>query len=185
MRQKGFLGFFQRGPHPEREERSPRCLPLSILPDESRQLEGKRPSSFPGDPFLQPFHGSLAPSGCRRSTATLPSSSPRRHRRVRLPVAPRHPRGGGRPGSAGVPPALSSGGPASCRKISASSNPHLRQEEDHDRYRNAADGAPVGAAAACRSLGTGKRDRQFSIYLRMADGKVPSIYGPSADEPWF
>lgn len=26
---------------------------------------------------------------------------------------------------------------------------------------------------------------QFSIYLRMADGKVPSIYGPSHDEPWF
>lgn len=26
---------------------------------------------------------------------------------------------------------------------------------------------------------------QFSVYLRMADGKVPSIYGPSADEPWF
>jgi len=26
---------------------------------------------------------------------------------------------------------------------------------------------------------------QFSIYLRMADGKVPSIYGPSGDEPWF
>ena len=26
---------------------------------------------------------------------------------------------------------------------------------------------------------------QFSIYLRMADGRVPSIYGPSADEPWF
>jgi len=25
---------------------------------------------------------------------------------------------------------------------------------------------------------------QFSIYLRMADAKVPSIYGPSADEPW-
>ncbi len=25
---------------------------------------------------------------------------------------------------------------------------------------------------------------QFSIYLRMADGKVPSIYGPSYDEPW-
>ena len=25
---------------------------------------------------------------------------------------------------------------------------------------------------------------QFSIYLRMADGKVPSIYGPSGDEPW-
>lgn len=25
---------------------------------------------------------------------------------------------------------------------------------------------------------------QFSIYLRMADGVVPSIYGPSADEPW-
>lgn len=26
---------------------------------------------------------------------------------------------------------------------------------------------------------------QFSIYLRMAEGKVPSIYGPSADEPWL
>ena len=25
---------------------------------------------------------------------------------------------------------------------------------------------------------------QFSIYLRMADGKVPTIYGPSGDEPW-
>ncbi|CAN5623852.1 DinB family protein [soil metagenome] len=25
---------------------------------------------------------------------------------------------------------------------------------------------------------------QFSVYLRMADGKVPSIYGPTADEPW-
>lgn len=26
---------------------------------------------------------------------------------------------------------------------------------------------------------------QFSIYLRMVDGKVPSIYGPTADEPWM
>lgn len=26
---------------------------------------------------------------------------------------------------------------------------------------------------------------QFSVYLRMSGGKVPSIYGPSADEPWF
>ncbi|HUF65080.1 MAG TPA: DinB family protein [Gemmatimonadaceae bacterium] len=26
---------------------------------------------------------------------------------------------------------------------------------------------------------------QFSIYLRMADGTVPSIYGPTADEPWM
>ena len=25
---------------------------------------------------------------------------------------------------------------------------------------------------------------QFSIYVRMAGGKVPSIYGPTADEPW-
>jgi uncharacterized damage-inducible protein DinB len=25
---------------------------------------------------------------------------------------------------------------------------------------------------------------QFSVYLRMAGGKVPSIYGPSRDEPW-
>jgi hypothetical protein len=26
---------------------------------------------------------------------------------------------------------------------------------------------------------------QFSIYLRMAGAKVPSIYGPSGDEPWM
>jgi hypothetical protein len=25
---------------------------------------------------------------------------------------------------------------------------------------------------------------QFSVYLRMAGGTLPSIYGPSADEPW-
>lgn len=25
---------------------------------------------------------------------------------------------------------------------------------------------------------------QLSVYVRMAGGKVPSIYGPSADEPW-
>jgi DinB family protein len=25
---------------------------------------------------------------------------------------------------------------------------------------------------------------QFTVYLRMAGGKVPSIYGPSGDEPW-
>jgi len=26
---------------------------------------------------------------------------------------------------------------------------------------------------------------QLSVYMRLADAKVPSIYGPSADEPWF
>jgi uncharacterized damage-inducible protein DinB len=26
---------------------------------------------------------------------------------------------------------------------------------------------------------------QFSVYLRIAGGKVPAIYGPSADEPWM
>lgn len=26
---------------------------------------------------------------------------------------------------------------------------------------------------------------QFSVYLRMADAKVPAIYGPSLDEQWF
>ena len=25
---------------------------------------------------------------------------------------------------------------------------------------------------------------QFSVYLRLADGRVPSIYGPTADVPW-
>jgi uncharacterized damage-inducible protein DinB len=26
---------------------------------------------------------------------------------------------------------------------------------------------------------------QMTVYLRLADAKVPSIYGPSADEPWM
>jgi uncharacterized damage-inducible protein DinB len=26
---------------------------------------------------------------------------------------------------------------------------------------------------------------QFSVYLRIADGKLPSIYGPTADEQWM
>jgi uncharacterized damage-inducible protein DinB len=26
---------------------------------------------------------------------------------------------------------------------------------------------------------------QLTVYLRMAGGKLPSIYGPTADEPWF
>lgn len=26
---------------------------------------------------------------------------------------------------------------------------------------------------------------QYSVYVRMAGGKVPAIYGPSADEPWM
>ena len=26
---------------------------------------------------------------------------------------------------------------------------------------------------------------QFSVYLRLAEAKVPSIYGPTADEPWM
>jgi uncharacterized damage-inducible protein DinB len=26
---------------------------------------------------------------------------------------------------------------------------------------------------------------QLTVHLRMAGGRVPSIYGPSKDEPWF
>jgi uncharacterized damage-inducible protein DinB len=26
---------------------------------------------------------------------------------------------------------------------------------------------------------------QFTVYLRLADARVPSVYGPTADEPWF
>jgi len=26
---------------------------------------------------------------------------------------------------------------------------------------------------------------QYSVYVKMAGGKVPAIYGPSGDEPWF
>jgi uncharacterized damage-inducible protein DinB len=26
---------------------------------------------------------------------------------------------------------------------------------------------------------------QLSVYMRLAGARVPSIYGPSGDEPWF
>jgi uncharacterized damage-inducible protein DinB len=43
---------------------------------------------------------------------------------------------------------------------------------------------PAGAVAEMM-LGDQIHHRgQLSVYLRMAGGKVPSIYGPSADEPW-
>ena len=32
---------------------------------------------------------------------------------------------------------------------------------------------------------TGHHRGQVSVYSRMAGAKVPSIYGPSADEPWM
>jgi hypothetical protein len=43
---------------------------------------------------------------------------------------------------------------------------------------------PAGALAEMM-LGDQIHHRgQLSVYVRMAGGKVPSIYGPSADEPW-
>src|SRR5687767_958021 len=59
-------------------------------------------------------------------------------------------------------------------------------------------GGEASAAPACperaiafltRRSGDGHNDEHrkgpLSIYLRLVDGKVPSIYGPSADEPWM
>lgn len=45
--------------------------------------------------------------------------------------------------------------------------------------RRAADGRAVDDVDSVHHRG------QFSVYLRLAGGKVPSIYGPSADEPWM
>ncbi len=47
--------------------------------------------------------------------------------------------------------------------------------------------ADVRAADICWTMlmDTIHHRGQFTVYLRMADGKVPSIYGPSGDEPWM
>ena len=43
---------------------------------------------------------------------------------------------------------------------------------------------PVGELLWMMLLDSIHHRGQLSVYIRMAGGKVPSIYGPSADEPW-
>lgn len=43
---------------------------------------------------------------------------------------------------------------------------------------------PAGAIAGLMLADQIHHRGQLSVYLRMAGGNVPSIYGPSADEPW-
>jgi uncharacterized damage-inducible protein DinB len=43
---------------------------------------------------------------------------------------------------------------------------------------------PAGAIASMMLWDQIHHRGQLSVYLRMAGGSVPSIYGPSADEPW-
>ena len=44
---------------------------------------------------------------------------------------------------------------------------------------------PVGSILWLMLMDQVHHRGQLSVYIRMAGGKVPSIYGPSADEPWF
>jgi uncharacterized damage-inducible protein DinB len=44
---------------------------------------------------------------------------------------------------------------------------------------------PVGELLWLMLLDSIHHRGQLSVYIRMAGGKVPSIYGPSADEPWM
>ena len=44
---------------------------------------------------------------------------------------------------------------------------------------------PVGELLWLMLLDSVHHRGQLSVYIRMAGGKVPSIYGPSADEPWM
>jgi uncharacterized damage-inducible protein DinB len=59
-----------------------------------------------------------------------------------------------------------------------------KPEEDFAKIVNFA-GMEMPRIAALQGLffDTIHHRGQFSVYLRMAGGKVPSIYGPSADEP--
>ena len=44
---------------------------------------------------------------------------------------------------------------------------------------------PIGDVMWLMLLDSIHHRGQLSVYVRMAGGKVPSIYGPSADEPWM
>jgi hypothetical protein len=44
---------------------------------------------------------------------------------------------------------------------------------------------PVGEVLWLMLMDSIHHRGQLSVYVRMAGGKVPSIYGPSADEPWM
>src|SRR4029450_10660876 len=44
---------------------------------------------------------------------------------------------------------------------------------------------PVSEVLWLLLMGWGHHRGQMSVYLRMVGGKVPSIYGPTADEPWM
>ncbi len=65
----------------------------------------------------------------------------------------------------------------------------MRDEEFHDTVKFFTAPKTIGDVPKGQFLWMLLHDQihhrgQFSIYLRMAGGKVPSIYGPTADEPW-
>jgi uncharacterized damage-inducible protein DinB len=67
---------------------------------------------------------------------------------------------------------------------------NMRDEEMHDTIKFFVAPKTLGDVAKGQFLWMLLHDQihhrgQFSIYLRMAGGKVPSIYGPTADEPWM
>jgi len=67
---------------------------------------------------------------------------------------------------------------------------NMRDEELHDTLKFFVAPKTIGDIEKGQFLWMLLHDQihhrgQFSIYLRMAGGKVPSIYGPTADEPWM
>jgi uncharacterized damage-inducible protein DinB len=67
---------------------------------------------------------------------------------------------------------------------------NMRDEEMHDTVKFFVAPKTLGDVPKGQFLWMLLHDQihhrgQFSIYLRMAGGKVPSIYGPTADEPWM
>ncbi len=66
---------------------------------------------------------------------------------------------------------------------------NMREAEFHDTVKFFTGPKTVGDVPKGQFLWMLLHDQihhrgQFSIYLRMAGGRVPSIYGPTADEPW-
>ena len=72
------------------------------------------------------------------------------------------------------------------RALIASTSDAALNEEVHILTAPKKMGAMTRLAAAWFLLTDQIHHRgQFSVYLRMADARVPSIYGPTADEPWL
>lgn len=85
------------------------------------------------------------------------------------------------------PPATMAEGVANLEALAAQVDAALERMSEED-FQQTTDffmmKMPLSAAMLTMLLDHIHHRGQFTIYSRIAGGKVPQIYGPSADEPW-